>query len=123
MKLLRLHHVQITIPVGSEAEALEFYCGLLGLREIPKPENVLKRGGFWVEIEGLQIHIGVDPTPKTPDSKEHLAFLVDKLEDWRTRFESGGVNVKDGKGVPGLKRFDIRDPFNNRIEFLEETNI
>jgi catechol 2,3-dioxygenase-like lactoylglutathione lyase family enzyme len=35
--IVGIDHVQITILVGSEAEARTFYCGLLGLPEIEKP--------------------------------------------------------------------------------------
>ena len=120
MKLLRIHHVQITIPAGREEDARAFYCGLLGLDEIPKPVNVLKHGGFWVTLAAFQIHIGVDQRPKAPDSKEHIAFLVDSLDAWRVAFESAGIDVKPGVPVPGLSRFDVRDPFDNRLEFLQQ---
>ena len=33
-----LHHVQITIPKETEEKAKNFYCGILGLQEIEKPE-------------------------------------------------------------------------------------
>jgi len=122
MKLLRVHHVQITVPLGEEQNARDFYCGLLGLREIPKPSNVLKRGGLWVELEGIQIHIGAYDLPKTATSKEHIAFLVDSLDEWRMRLESSQIQAIDGTPVPGLRRFDIRDPFDNRIEFLESVS-
>ena len=39
-----VHHIQITIPVGREADAKEFYCIQLGLKEIPKPEILRKNG-------------------------------------------------------------------------------
>lgn len=32
----RIQHVQITIPPGTETEARNFYCGILGLLEIEK---------------------------------------------------------------------------------------
>jgi len=123
MKLLRVHHVQVTIPVGEEQKAREFYCTLLGLREIPKPSNLLKRGGLWIELEGIQIHIGAYDLPKTAGSKEHVAFLVDSLDEWRVRLKSSQIEVIDGTPVPGLIRFDIRDPFDNRIEFLQNTSV
>ena len=38
--ILSVHHAQITIPKGAEAEAREFYCEFLGLKEVPKPESL-----------------------------------------------------------------------------------
>ena len=59
--LLRVHHVQIGIPKGAEEEARAFYCGVLGLGELPKPEALRGRGGFWLELGAVQIHVGVEP--------------------------------------------------------------
>jgi catechol 2,3-dioxygenase-like lactoylglutathione lyase family enzyme len=38
-------HVQIAAPVGCEDAARRFYGGLLGLRELEKPEILRARGG------------------------------------------------------------------------------
>lgn len=48
--ILGIHHAQITIPKGKEREARDFYCGVLGLKEIPKPESLQGRGGFWLRV-------------------------------------------------------------------------
>jgi hypothetical protein len=39
-----LDHVQLAMPAGEEALAREFYSGVLGLTEVPKPANLAKRG-------------------------------------------------------------------------------
>ena len=39
----RIHHAQITVSSGAESEAREFYCGVLGLPEISKPEALAGR--------------------------------------------------------------------------------
>ncbi|MEL7436826.1 MAG: glyoxalase, partial [Chloroflexota bacterium] len=48
MAIMRLHHANISIPPDSEAEARAFYCGLLGLPEIEKPDALKPNGGFWL---------------------------------------------------------------------------
>lgn len=83
--IVRLHHVQITVPVGAEAQAREFYCGLLGLIEIDKPESLRARGGFWVELREIDIYIGVEDGINRSGSKGHLAYQVDELPRWRHR--------------------------------------
>ena len=40
-----IHHVQIACPRGSEPAVREFYAGILGLAEVPKPEPLGARGG------------------------------------------------------------------------------
>ena len=54
--MLRAQHAQITIPTGTEQEARQFYCDVLGLREIPKPEVLQTRGGFWLDRKAIDAH-------------------------------------------------------------------
>jgi len=119
--LRALHHVQISIPVGSEDEARAFYCGILGLKEIPKPDSLAGRGGFWLELADAQIHFGAEDGIERQKTKGHAAYLVDDLDTWRRTLVKGGYDVKDGIPIPGYDRFEFRDPFGNRVEFLEKT--
>jgi catechol 2,3-dioxygenase-like lactoylglutathione lyase family enzyme len=117
--LKKVHHAQFSIPAGEEETARAFYVGLLGLKEIEKPAALKEaRGGFWMELAGFQIHVGTDEVTERARSKAHLAYEVEDLEAWRGRLEAAGVAVKDGKPIPGYRRFEFRDPFGNRIEFL-----
>ncbi|MBV9242944.1 MAG: VOC family protein [Acidobacteria bacterium] len=119
MTLTAIHHVQISIPIGAEDEAREFYCGVLGLREIPKPDSLAGRGGFWVELGDRQVHFGAEDGIDRSRSKAHTAYLVDNLLDWKRKLEELGRATKDGVPIPGYERFEFRDPFGNRVEFLE----
>ena len=56
----RIHHAQVTVPEGAEAEAREFYCGALGLPEVPKPASLAGRGGFWIAVGDQQVHVGAE---------------------------------------------------------------
>ncbi len=116
----RLNHVQVCIPPGAEDAARAFYGGLLGLREIEKPEVLKPRGGLWYEIADVQLHIGVEPAQ--PPSKRHPAFEVEDLEAARAHLAAGGVRVKPEPSIPGAHRLSFFDPFGNRIELLERTN-
>ena len=116
-----IHHVQITIPKGAEDTAREFYCGVLGMKEIPKPDELAGRGGFWLEVGDRQVHIGTEDMVQSAASKAHVAYLVDDLEKWRSALNERGANVSDGIQTPGSRRFEFRDPFGNRIEFLQKT--
>jgi catechol 2,3-dioxygenase-like lactoylglutathione lyase family enzyme len=117
-----VHHAQVSIPVGAEDEARAFYCGLLGLAEIPKPTALGGRGGFWLDLDGFQIHFGAEDGIERSKSKAHLAYLVSDLDGWREKLETAGCAVVAGIPIPGFDRFEFRDPFGNRVEFLERTN-
>lgn len=119
--ILRVHHAQITIPKNSETEAREFYCEFLGLSEIPKPESLHGRGGFWLETGGFPVHVGTENGFDRTKTKAHVAYLVEDLNAWRERLEARGVKILDGIPIPDLNRFEFRDPFGNRVEFLEES--
>ena len=119
MLLLRIHHAQITTPVGAETEAREFYCEFLGLREVPKPEALQTRGGFWMEIGGFQIHVGTEKDFDRTQTKAHIAYLVEDLNALRRKLENRGIKILEGVPIPEYSRFEFRDPFGNRVEFLE----
>jgi catechol 2,3-dioxygenase-like lactoylglutathione lyase family enzyme len=110
-----IDHVQIAVPRALEAECLAFYRGVLGLSEIPKPEELRARGGAWFQLGNLQMHMGVDPEP-SPRSKRHVCFLVGDLAAAREHFVAKGVAIEEEGVAEGLKRFFVRDPAGNRIE-------
>lgn len=115
----RLHHAQITIPKGREAEARAFYCGVLGLKEIEKPDSLKGRGGFWVELGAVQIHIGTEDGFDRLTTRGHLAYQVDDLARWRARLRAEGLSPEESVPIPGYERFEFRDPFGNRVEFIQ----
>jgi catechol 2,3-dioxygenase-like lactoylglutathione lyase family enzyme len=117
--ILAIHHAQITIPEGEESAARKFYCGVLELREIPKPVELAGRGGFWLEVGDRQVHVGVEKISENRSTKAHVAYLVDDLEAARERLTAASVDMIDGIQIPGYRRLEFRDPFGNRIEFLQ----
>jgi catechol 2,3-dioxygenase-like lactoylglutathione lyase family enzyme len=122
MKLVleRVHHAQIAIPTGAENAAREFYCGFLGLKELQKPESLKARGGFWLELGAFQIHVGTEADFDRTKTKAHLAYEVEDLAGWREKLQEKGIKILEGVPIPGYDRFEFRDPFGNRIEFLRK---
>ena len=114
-----LHHAQITIPKDEEAEAREFYCHFLGLPEIEKPDSLKGRGGFWLQVGNLSVHVGVEEGFNRYSTKAHLAYAVSDLEMWRERLALRNIKAEDGIPIPGFVRFEFRDPFGNRVEFIQ----
>jgi len=118
--ILRVQHAQITVPKGAEAEARKFYCEFLGLKEVPKPEALQKRGGFWLEVGAFQIHVGTEDDFDRTKTKAHIAYEVENLAAWREKFIGNGIEIIEGVPIPHYSRFEFRDPFGNRVEFLQK---
>jgi catechol 2,3-dioxygenase-like lactoylglutathione lyase family enzyme len=115
----RLHHVLLAAPPGSEATARAFFVDVLGMTEVPKPAELARRGGLWLEFGAQQLHVGVEPGFR-PAEKGHPAFEVDDLPALRARLAAHGVATWDDAPYPGRDRFYAKDPFGNRLEFLSE---
>jgi len=117
--IIGVDHVQITVPTNAEAPARTFYCGLLGLPEIEKPSALQKRGGFWLQVGDRQVHVGIEEGVERRATKAHVAYSVTDLAEWRARFEAAKVEILEAIPIPGFNRFEFRDPFGNRVEFIE----
>lgn len=115
--ILGLHHAALAIPRDAEAAARQFYLAVLGLPELAKPEVLRPNGGFWCQLGALQLHITLTDSPN-PSNKAHLAYAVADLEAWRLRLETAGIEIQNSVQLPGMSRFECRDPFGNRMEFL-----
>ena len=113
-----IDHIQLAAPKDSESEARNFYGKILGLKEIPKPDNLAKRGGVWFEVGRQQLHIGIQ-LDFSPAKKAHPAFEVNNIQTLHERLQKYNVNVTEDEPLEGAKRFYVHDPFGNRIEFLE----
>lgn len=120
--ITRLHHAQITIPKGAEDQCRKFYCDLLGLREVVKPEALRGRGGCWLEVGDAQVHVGAEDAANRAQTKAHVAYEVDDLASVQSKLEQHGFEILDGIPIPGYKRFETRDPFGNRVEFIQRIN-
>src|ERR1700753_2428500 len=97
-----IDHVQIAVPKALEAETLRFYREILGLTEIPKPEELRGRGGAWFQTGNLQMHVGVDPEGGGPKSKRHVCFLVTDLAGAKAAVMAKGVAIEEEKLAEGL---------------------
>jgi catechol 2,3-dioxygenase-like lactoylglutathione lyase family enzyme len=121
MTYLRLQHVSVPIPVGSQETARQFYGGLLGLAEKRPPKSLADMNLIWYEVsavEGeLELHLFPDTELTTDPYAAHFCLNVSDLEEKRRAFEQVGLTIVDAPSIPSRPRFFIQDPFNNRIEF------
>jgi hypothetical protein len=118
MPILAIDHVQLAMPRGMEQAAREFYQGLLGIPEVPKPPALAKRGGAWFERGALKIHLGVEAEFR-PARKALSALLVTDLETLIARLKAHEVQVIEEVPLEDYLREYVADPFGNRIELLE----
>jgi hypothetical protein len=44
---------------------------------------------------------------------------VSDLAGWKARLATEGIETREGIPIPGHDRFEFRDPFGNRVEFIE----
>lgn len=112
-----LHHVQLSIPAGSENACREFFVGVLGMTEVHKPAVLAARGGLWVRADNLEIHLGVEENFR-PAGKAHPGILVADLDGLADRLTTRGVEIVWDDAFPGYRRFYARDNVGNRLEFL-----
>lgn len=117
-----LDHVQIAAPPGCEEQARQFFTGLLGLEEIPKPEALHGRGGVWFSLGAAQLHVGVEES-FAPARKAHPAIRLDPgaLDRVAATLVGAGVTVEWDHSLPDRRRFFSTDPWGSRIELLAST--
>ena len=118
MRVKGIDHVQLAMPPGKESEARAFYEGVLGIPEVPKPHNLVKRGGCWFERGPLKIHLGVENDFREA-RKAHPALLVEDLAAFTAAILAAGYICKTDEPLEGYDRIYVDDPFGNRVELLE----
>ncbi|GLJ01798.1 VOC family protein [Bacillus safensis] len=113
-----IDHVQIAAPKGSEDECREFFSKILGMDEIPKPENLKKRGGVWFQCGTHELHIGIQEN-FIPAIKAHPAFKLKDIDKLKQRLIENNIKITEDEPLEGATRFYVNDPFGNRLEFLQ----
>ena len=114
-----LHHVQIACPAGSEDSLRDFYVGVLGMTEVPKPPALAARGGCWfIDEYGSELHLGVEEDFR-PARKAHPALGRPDLDAVAARLMNAAYPVIWGSAeIPGVRRFHTEDCHGNRLEFV-----
>jgi catechol 2,3-dioxygenase-like lactoylglutathione lyase family enzyme len=112
------HHVQLAMPPGREDDAEAFYTAL-GFEVLPKPTHLAARGGRWFRRGLTELHLGVEEG-FAPSVKAHPAIRVRGLGALRAALSEADIAVDDDTQLDGHDRWYVRDPFGNRLEFIEE---
>jgi catechol 2,3-dioxygenase-like lactoylglutathione lyase family enzyme len=119
-----IHHVNVTVPRALESQAKHFYGVVMGLQEIPKPEESRARGGAWYQVGPLQLHLSIeDGLDEGCISKRHVCYTVADLAQAEEKFRDAGVEIlPDDIPTPGWSRFYVRDPGGNRLEIAQSVS-
>jgi catechol 2,3-dioxygenase-like lactoylglutathione lyase family enzyme len=122
--IVGLDHVNLLIDAADDAllKARAFYQDLLGLEPLERPANTDSgHPGAWYQCGPQQLHLTTekDASAVNKASRRHPAFRVANLEALRARLQTAGVEIIAGNRFPGQERFFVRDPWGNRIEFVE----
>ena len=121
--IILLHHVNVTITPELETKTKNFYANILGLPEVPKPEESRGRGGAWYQLGPVQLHLSIEKGVDNENAKRHFCLLVSDLDECRQRFQRAGVEIfPDDQPIKGWLRFYVRDPGGNRIEVAEDAS-
>ncbi len=114
---VRLQHVSIPRPPGSEDLTRAFYGDLLGLPEIAAPNSIQDAEVIWFKLgQDAELHCFRE-APLGDTSNRHYCLVVDDVAGIRKKLQDAGYAPYDVEVIPGRPRFFCRDPFGNIIEF------
>lgn len=111
-----IDHVQLAMPAGREDDARAFFCGVLGMTEIPKPPELAKRGGCWFASGDVQVHLGVEADFR-PARKAHPGLRCADLAQILQRLREAEIAYEEDHAT-GTPRAFVHDPFGNRMELV-----
>ena len=116
----------IAIAVTDLGAARDFYCGILGFEELPRPD--LGIPGMWLKVGDLQLHfVETDEMPTPGKGFPHYALHVptDEFDATIQTLRAAGVaflgepSTRVDFGTTVLAAF-VTDPAGN---FIELTNV
>lgn len=115
MSIRALDH--FTVLSADLAAAREFYCGVLGLEEGPRPQ--MEFDGLWLYAQGRAI-VHVMAAAQSAVSRnttiDHVAFTANGLGDIVARLQSRGYKHSLRRRTDGGWQLFCRDPQGALIE-------
>ena len=114
IKIKGYHHTGIVVKDLARAEG--FYCGVLGMQKLPRPEFSIK--GAWLEMSGgQQMHLMELAEPEIKTAR-HVALVVENFDDTVRILKQHNVvfNTQPTKRADGSDACSIQDGEGNGIE-------
>jgi glyoxylase I family protein len=121
LALQGLNHV--SFPVRDLERSVAFYCDVLGLAPIPRPN--LPFPGAWLGRDGIQVHLIVppegaplgSPPPSLNPLAGHVAFAIADYDAVvRALHDAGIETLETGSEIGQLW---VRDPDGHLIELIQ----
>ena len=117
--VIRLDHVNVTVPSHLEGEAKHFYENVLALERIAKPAGT-RQMGAWYQLNGCQIHLSVEEKEHGV-SDRHFGLEVADIDAAAEQFRKAGTEIiPDQRPAAGRSRFYVRDPGGNLLEITQK---
>jgi len=121
MQIQAIHHVSLI--VNDTSRALRFYCGVLGLPQVGRPD--LGFPGAWLQVgEVQQIHLlevenpyAQVQLPEHGGRDRHTAFSITELAALAERLSADGIAYRMSSSV--RRALFCCDPDGNTLEFIE----
>jgi len=121
MQIQAIHHVSLI--VNDTSRALRFYCGVLGMPQVDRPD--LGFPGAWLQVgEVQQIHLlevenpyAQVQLPEHGGRDRHTAFSITELAALAERLSADGIAYRMSSS--GRRALFCRDPDGNTLEFIE----
>jgi catechol 2,3-dioxygenase-like lactoylglutathione lyase family enzyme len=107
------------------AAVRNFYRDVLGLRSVGDPGELAAT--FRLDDGGMLLffapQLSSQPGRPVPShgttGAGHVAFSVQRLDDWRDRLRAGGVDIEQEVEWDGGRSIYFRDPAGNSVELVE----
>ena len=118
--IVSLHHASFI--VANTEKSLVFYCEILGLQQIERPD--LGFPGAWLQLGAQQLHLleldNPDPTTGRPvhgGRDRHVALCALALAPVQEALNKAGVVYT--MSISGRRALFCRDPDGNAVEIIE----
>lgn len=114
MGIVDLHHVAINVT--DLDRSIAFYTDVLGFAVLPREGIAVP--GAWLDVgSGRQIHLVGGTVPD--DVGQHVAFVVDDLDNTVAELTAAGLTVKGPVVIGPRRQAFLFDPDGNRLEINE----
>jgi catechol 2,3-dioxygenase-like lactoylglutathione lyase family enzyme len=84
----RLNHITIAVPAGEHDTVRAFYGGVLGLKEVERPDALNKVYDLiWYEWTDILLHLEFTPPWTRPTQNRHVGVEVKQIQPVRAYLE------------------------------------